>query len=310
MTDKIDYTEVVVCLCDGEYHNGVAALANSLAKSEFKGLIHVGYRGRLPPWVRQLEAISEKSFYVTKEIVLHFKRVDIDMHLGYYKPFFIKETFDIYSNTQKIYYFDADIITSAPWVLFSNWLEKGVCLCLDSAFHFLHHNHPWRKDWRRLAAADELVVNNTNHYFNSGFIGLERESILLIDRWIFVTKKYIEKGGNIDSFSKDAFSSFKGDQDLLNAAITISPEIDISIMGKEGMGFTHPATVMMHAIGHVKPWNNKFLIHLIISGRKPNIPEQTFFSYCKYPICIFSPFLYNIKKLDLVSASFLGRFLG
>ncbi len=304
------YKEIVVCLFDGEYHFGVAALANSLAKIKFEGLINAGYRGPLPDWINQLEAIGDNYFYLTKEIVIHFKQVNTEMHLGYFKPYFLKETIDTYTSTQKFYYFDADIIVNSPWSLYSNWLEKGACLCLDVSFHFLHHTHPWRKDWRRLAPVDEKLFNNTNHYFNSGFMGVERESVALIDRWIYFTEKYIEMGGNINCFVKDTYSSFKGDQDLLNAAVTISSDIEISIMGKEAMGFTLPATIMIHAIGEDKPWNNWFLKQLIKSGRKPGFADQNFFSYCKYPINIFSPYNYRIKKLDLLSASFFGRILG
>ncbi|MCW3091612.1 MAG: hypothetical protein JWP81_2681 [Ferruginibacter sp.] len=310
MAHEISYAEIVICLFDGDYKLGVAALANSLVKSQFKGLINVGYRGDLPFWVEQLESIENDSFLLAKEIVIKFEKVYTEMHLGYYKPYFIKQTMDEYTATQKFYFFDADIIVYAPWTLYSKWLEKGVCLCLDNAFHFLHYNHPWRKDWRSLDKSPEKQFNDTNYYFNSGFIGLERESISLIDKWIYFTEIYIQMGGNINVFVKDAYSSFKGDQDLLNAAITTSNGIEISIVGKEGMGFTQPATIMMHAIGDNKPWNTRFFNQLIKSGHKPNKAEQTFFYFCKSPINIFSPFTYKMKKIDLLSASVLGRFIG
>jgi lipopolysaccharide biosynthesis glycosyltransferase len=304
------FEEIAVCLFDGDYDLGVAAFANSLVKSNFKGLVYIGCRGILPVWVNQLKALGETSYSLSENIVIRFKEVDTEMHLGYYKPYFIKETFNNYKDTNKVFYFDADITINSPWTLFSNWLEKGACLCLDNAFHFLYHSHPWRKDWRRLAAVDKGMWNDTNYYFNSGFIGIERESIVLLDRWIDFTEKYIEMGGNISLFAKESYSSFKGDQDLLNAAVTISPDIAISIMGKEAMGFTLPATIMTHAIGDIKPWNKGFTRHLIRFGRKPNFGEKTFFLFCKYPICIFTKSEYKLKKLDLLIASFFGRFFG
>ncbi len=305
----IYYKEIIICLFDKEYHYGIAALANSLAASNFNGLVNVGYRGTLPFWVKQLKSIGE-HYYLTTDIIIHFRLLDTEMHLGYYKPFFIKETIDTHTTTDKFYFFDADIVIKAPWSLFSNWLDKGVCICLDSNFHFLHHNHPWRKDWRKLAEVDEKLLNNTHHYFNSGFLGIERHSIDLIKRWILFTEKYRETGGDVNQFEKAPYSSFKGDQDLLNAAITTSADIEISIMGKEGMGFTYPATIMEHAVGDFKPWNKNFLTQLIKVGRKPNMADHAYFSFCNYPICIFPRHSYRLKKLKLLTASILGRFLG
>lgn len=304
------YTEIIICLFDKEYHYGIAALANSLVASNFNGLINVGFRGRLPSWVSQLKTIGDNYFYLTTDIIIHFNQLDTDMHLGYYKPFFIKETMDTYKTTDKFYYFDADILIRAPWHIFSSWLDKGVCICLDSNFHFLHHNHPWRKDWRKLVEVHEKLLNNTHYYFNSGFLGIERQSIDLIKRWIHFTVKYKETGGDVNQFEKAPYSSFKGDQDLLNAAITTSADIEISIMGKEGMGFTYPATIMEHAVGDDKPWNKSFLGQLITIGRKPSMADQAYFSFCKYPICIFPVHRYRFKKLKLLTASILGRFLG
>ena len=302
--------EIIVCLFDGDFHMGFAALANSLVQSGYKGLINAGYRGSLPLWVNQLKSLGDNHFCLAAGIIIHFNKVDTEMHLGYFKPFFIKETFNSYPAASKIFFFDTDIIINAPWSFFSKWLDKGICLCLDGAFHFLHTTHPWRKDWKLLANAEETSYNKTHYYFNSGFIATERESINLIDKWADLTKKYIRAGGNVDFFSKDAYISVKGDQDLLNAAITVSTDIEINIMGKEGMGFTLPATSMYHAIGFAKPWNKSFLGHLIKSGQKPTLPDQKYFTFCKYPICIFPPFVFRIKKLDLLSASVFGRFLG
>lgn len=310
MVDEVSYKEIVLSLFDRGYHYGCAALANSLVEAKFEGLLFIGYRGKLPPWTDQLEAIDEDHFYLTKKIVIRFREVLSIMNMGYYKPYILKEAIDIYPNTQKFYFFDADIMVKAPWSLYSSWLEKGVCLCLDNAFHFLPFSHPWRKAWRKVANVADDRLNCTNHYFNSGFIGIERGSSALIDRWIYFTEKYISMGGNIDSFSKETYSSFKGDQDLLNAAITISSDIGINEMGTEGMGFTLPATMMIHAIGETKPWNKIFLKKLIKIGHRPNYAEKVYFTHCKYPIRIFSPFTFRLKKLDLLISSFLGRFIG
>lgn len=309
MISTMDYNETVVCVFDKDFDMGFGALCNSLVKSGFKGLINAGYRGALPSWISQVKKIDEENYFLNDDIVIHLTMVDTDMHLGYYKPYFIKQTFDNYPSTKKLFYFDVDIVVKAPWHIFSNWLEEGACVCLDSAFHYVHHNHPWRKDWRRALNLDEALHNNTNQYFNSGFLGVERSSIVLIDRWILFTEKYIEMGGNKYAFVKEVSSSFKGDQDLLNAAITNSADIEFSVMGTEAMGFTLPATVMLHAIGVRKPWNKRYISHLIKIGQPPNMAEKAFFSFSQYPISLFSTATYKMKRLEIRLASMMGRFL-
>lgn len=50
MLEKWDAPEeIIVCLYDGKYHFGLAALVNSLVRSNFKGLINTAYRDGLPP---------------------------------------------------------------------------------------------------------------------------------------------------------------------------------------------------------------------------------------------------------------------
>ncbi|CAN5545269.1 hypothetical protein BH11BAC3_BH11BAC3_31640 [soil metagenome] len=311
MNHNKDYEEIVLCLYDQKFHLGVAVLANSLVKSGFKGLIRIGHRDEaLPEWVGQLEFIGEGCYVLSPGIRLCFTRVNTKMHLGYYKPYFLKEAIDAYSSTNRFYYFDVDIAIKAPWSVFANWLDKDVCLCLDNSFHYLHHKHPWRKEWRKIYEGNEINYNDTSHYYNSGFIGIERNSAVLIDRWILITEKFKMMGGNMQAFIKDAFISFKGDQDILNAAITVSADVEISTMGREGMGFTLPASLMWHAIGDVKPWDKLFLFRLISLGQGPSMAERMYFNYCKFPIRVFKPLTFKIKMFDLRGAALLGRFIG
>lgn len=306
----VGHDEIVVCLYDGDYHLGVAALANSLVKSNFNGLINTAYRGPLPPWVKQLKAVDENTFCLTNNIIIHFEKVETEIHLAYYKPYFIKETFAKYPEADKIFYFDVDIVVSAPWSFFSNWLEEDVCLCLDNSYEYVHNNHPWRKDWKRLAKVDDFFYSPVTAYVNSGFIGIRRKSMALLDKWIELTKRFEEIGGNLKEVNQNGKSSYKGDQDLLNAAITVSPEIELSLIGKEGMGFTQPAYLMSHAVSKVKPWKKNFLKFLIETGHKPSHSEKDFFNYCKYPIKLFSQFGFFLKRSNLILAKFFGRYIG
>jgi hypothetical protein len=305
-TDK----EIIVCLYYGEYHYGVAALANSLVASNFTGLIHIGYQGVLPPWVKQLRSIDESTFYITKDVIIKFEAVETEMNLAFYKPFFIKQTFDNLPSANKIYYFDVDIVINASWSFFSKWLDNHVCLCLDNAFEYVHDNHPWRKDWKRLANVEDNFSNPETAYVNSGFIGISRTNLHLVDKWIDLTNKFQELGGSLKVFFQDGHLSYKGDQDLLNAAITVCPAIKLSLIGKEGMGFKQPEYLMTHALSKNKPWDKNFLKHLVKYGHKPSFPEKNFFNYCKYPINLFSKNRFRIKKFDLFLASLFGRYFG
>ena len=93
MPEKIsDEDEIIVCLYDGKYHYGVAALANSLVMSNFKGILNIAYSDFLPFWINQLQARDRCSYYLTNDIIIYFERVEPNMHLAYYKPYFIKHT--------------------------------------------------------------------------------------------------------------------------------------------------------------------------------------------------------------------------
>ncbi|MEO6719211.1 MAG: hypothetical protein ABIN67_02555 [Ferruginibacter sp.] len=307
---KIGVDELIVCLYDGHYHFGVAALVNSLVKSNFKGFIHIGYRGVLPPWVKQLQMIDDSSFFVTNDVVIHFEMIDTDINLAFYKPYFIAKTFRDHSLLNRVFYFDVDIVVNAPWSFFSSWLEDEVCLCLDSNYEYVHSNHPWRKDWKKLANVDTNFCNTETAYVNSGFIGITKHSMPLIEKWMMLTDKFAELGGSLKKFFQDGHISYKGDQDLLNAAITVSPNIKLSLIGKEGMGFTQPAYLMTHATSKDKPWDKNFVRNLFKYGKKPSFSEKNFFNYCKYPINLFPAATLLTKKINLFLATVLGRLIG
>ncbi|MEO6549466.1 MAG: hypothetical protein ABIN94_15795 [Ferruginibacter sp.] len=311
MPDKEnDLNEAIVCLFDGHYHLGLAALVNSLVKSNFKGFINTAYRGELPPWLNQLQSTGNNSYRVTKDVTIHFDLVDTVMNLAFYKPYFIAKTFQDYPLANRLFYFDVDIVVNAPWAFFSNWLDGHVCLCLDSSYEYVHSNHPWRRDWKKLANVEDGFNNPETAYVNSGFIGITRKNIYLVQKWILLTDKFAELGGSVKEFFQDGHMSYKGDQDLLNAAITVSPEIELSLIGKEGMGFTQPAYLMTHAVAKDKPWNKNFISHLFRIGQKPSFSERNFFNYCETPIALFSSAVLRVKNINLFLATFLGRFIG
>lgn len=299
--------EIVTTLFEGHYEKGVGALVNSLVQSSFKGIIYIGYRGNLPTWVNQLQK-SDQNFKIGNDVELVFELLNVDMHFGYYKPSFMRKLIQENPSVTNIYYFDPDIVVSAPWSFISNWTNIGVALCLDNCFPFVHHNHPWRKEWQNLA--NDQSKCELNYYANSGFIGINKNSFALLDRWISLTEKYRANDGDVSKFEKEGHRAFKGDQDLLNAAMTISPDISFSIIGSEGMGFTDPAYLMAHAVETTKPWKNNFIKQLAVNGFKPSTAAKMFFNYCQYPIAIYSKTQLRMKRMDIKLASVIGRLIG
>lgn len=299
---------IVVTLYEGSYHYGVAGFINSLKVSGFRGLVRVGYKGSLPPWISHLKKKGDNLYELDSDIEVNFQPLNPDMHFGYYKPTFMKETFDQYSEAERVYYFDPDIVVMAPWNFYHQWVDRGVALCLDNCFAFTHHNHPWRQDWKNLVPGS--TENKIDYYVNSGFVGLHRKDIALAERWISCTQKYRENGGDLSQFEKEGHRAFKGDQDLLNAVLTTSPDLKYSVIGTEGMGFTFPAYLMVHAVGGYKPWNTNFLNHVLVNGIKPDVGARAFWKFYDNPIRPYSGFTLMRKKLALKVASIIGRFAG
>lgn len=300
--------EAVVTLYEGHYHFGVAALTNSLIKSGFTGLLCIGYKGGLPSWINQFTKIYDDTFCYNDIITIKFISLDSYMHFGYYKPQFLKDMLFQFPSIQKIYYFDPDIVINAPWSFLSSWVDSGITLCLDSSFPFIHHNHPWRKEWLELS--NSVLINHCDYYINSGFIGINRSDIILLDRWIDITFKYKNRGGNVTKFEKDAHRAFKGDQDLLNAVMMVSPDLTFSIIGQEGMGFIQPAYLMSHAVDAVKPWNKNYLIYLFKYGSSPNMADKYYLNFSNSPIKVYNYYVFTMKRFNIKLASILGRIFG
>jgi hypothetical protein len=309
-TNFMEYQNIVVTLYEGHYHYGVAALINSLKASGFRGLVRVGYRGDLPPWTSQLRKIDDSTFALDDDLAVSFLKLTPGIHFGYYKPTFLKDTFEKYPSAQKAYYFDPDIVVIAPWTFYTSWTDAGVALCFDNCFPFVHRNHPWRTDWKNLSGDPSSELNPIDYYVNSGFIGMNRSETLILDRWIQFTDNYKNIGGDLSLFEKDAHRSFKGDQDILNAAITVSPDIRFSVIGSEGMGFAYPAYLMAHAIGNIKPWKLRFIRQALFKGIKPSLQAKSFFIYANYPIRIYGGAAFFYKKISMKIAVFIGRFWG
>ena len=298
--------QIITTLYEGHYHLGVAALINSLVSASFEGVIYIGYRGELPYWTSQLKK-GASGYSVSEQIDIVFEPIETSMHFGYYKPYFLQSVFLKFPDARKAYYFDPDIVVTGPWSFFSSWTDTGVALCLDSNFAYVHPNHPWRKEWRRLADAEDNIGYNVDFYVNSGFIGLNRQHETVLDKWIQLTEKYRHEGGDLSQFQKAEYRAFKGDQDLLNATITVLPNVSFSVIGKEGMGFSGTTPFMAHATNAAKPWKKNFL-QSSMQGVPPALAEKAYWDFANHPVKLFSSARLKQKLLSIKIASLISRF--
>ena len=88
--------KTVACtVCSGNYHYGVAALANSLHAVGYVGNFWIGYQGDLPPWVTDpINKEGYSQYSVTPNFKLQFIRLPTDMFISKYKPFLMRRVFE------------------------------------------------------------------------------------------------------------------------------------------------------------------------------------------------------------------------
>lgn len=307
------FSYIVTTLYENHYDYGVGGLLNSLVKANFEGIFCVGYKGKLPFWINQLKKSEEfpDLYQVTEKIYLRFDLLDnIGMHFGYYKPYYLQKMAELYPDAKGWFYFDPDIVVLGNWSFFENWLKSGVSLCQDSNYTLLHWNHPWRNIWRKDFAEYYKGVNeNLNIYINSGFIGINKENFEIVTRWIAINEKYKKLGNPIAFFNKgDGMGAYKGDQDVLNAVITLSPDLKLSIIGKEGMAFDFPHALMAHAIDSsgIKPWKRKYIKNSLL-GNKISVTDELFLNFCSNPIEIYGSFSLKKRKFFLILSKIINR---
>lgn len=315
--------EIICTLYEGDFHNGVAALANSLQKSGFRGALLVGYRGELPDWCKPLRdsSINDKLTVRTLEVQslrIHFTRVDTDYHLTNFKPDFMLIAAELFPAAKSFYYFDPDIVLTTEWSFYQTWIDFGVALCEDINSP-IGKNHPQRMTWRRYFREHGYTLTSRgSSYVNGGFIGLRRDKLDFVEQWKGIQKAMAPAIGGLSrsSIGKNStprpeirdpvYAFWKTDQDALNATVESYHE-ECSIIGKEAMAFKQGDKIMAHAQGRYKPWSKAY-VHATFSGRPPSIAEKEYWKHVSQPIPLVSPLKLMLKKLTLGMCSFIGRF--
>jgi hypothetical protein len=297
-------------LYSGHYHFGVGALANSLYRSGFRGRICVGYEPPLPPWAASARQVGEKAVLeVDSGFAIEFIRWPSRRNLSLEKARFLLHVLDeAASDALGVLHFDADVVVKASWSFFESWLEQGVALCLDACYPLVPTLHPWRREWRELAAAEGNVFRNLEYYVNSGFVGVPRQHREFARCWADLIDRYVSQTSRMPNQVKfnPRERAFTGDQDMLNAAM-MATDVPLSIIGQDAMDFTPGGYLMSHALDEPKPWQRNFLLSAL-SGRPPVVAEKAYWQYADFPIRLFTPLRMALTKAGLRTASAMGRF--
>ncbi|WP_423149081.1 hypothetical protein [Rubrolithibacter danxiaensis] len=286
---------IAFTLFEGDYEYGVGVWINSLIDNAFVGRIVVGYRNALPFWINQLEK-NEDNYYSIKrfsEIQLEFRRIDFNHHLRYYKPFLFEELLEEYPDAN-IYYFDPDITVIGDWQFFEEWIEYGVCLCLDDCYSIMPFSHPHKQKWLKLFPVNPENINyRYDYYINSGFVGANKNHESLIKEWKKFILHLISHSHNLKKFGPTQgrfkksirLEDIGGDQDILNAVLCAN-KTEVSLIGREGMGFIPGEYLMMHNTG-IKTWRKNFLKEFIRKGIRVSSSDKSYLHYSFCPINIY-----------------------
>ena len=300
----------VCTLFEGDYHLGVGALANSLHRFGFRGIMHVGYRGSLPSWMVGEKANPGSIASVPCGLSFRFHELDTPWHLTNYKPLFIKRAFDSDPTIDAIFYFDPDIVIKCQWTYYEEWVQAGIALVEEIATGGMPYNHPIRRRWLEVAKTLNIRCHPVfSQYFNAGFIGLNRSCEHYLDVWgaiiSFLPKYGVDLSRFMQSNRPDPFTS--ADQDALNI-VAMAAEPHLSTMGPEGMDFVPGGFTMSHAVGP-KPWRKNYLLSAF-NGMKPSLADKAFWDNTEAPIRVFSESQIFWRRFTLQLANLIGRFYG
>jgi len=315
---------VICTLFEGNYHLGLIGLINSLYKQGYRGVIYAGFRGVMPKWANQATENTKFNWQgsqilkIAEGLDLFFLPLVTKNDLTNYKPDFMISILDgPETSAPGIFYFDPDIVVSAPWSYFDEWIDCGVAVCEDVNSP-IPANHPRRTAWRQYFGGHGISLSfKDSIYVNGGFIGITKKDYGFLFLWKTIQELMALKIGGLNRsiFSKIPLSEVdrgphapfsKTDQDAMNATIEAWND-KISYVGQEGMGFKSGEAQMTHAIGTSKPWQNNYLINSLC-GNPPRKVDREFWNAVNGPIKGFSTIKTIIRKMNIMIAVFIGRF--
>jgi hypothetical protein len=291
----------VALLAEPRVYPGLAAAINSLVRHGFGGTVWVGFRGARPEWAPGEDDRAIEVAACSVRLV----QLDIRRSFTFHKPAFLRQVLETLSPTcDAVVYLDTDVVVNRAWTFFAAWLEYGVALVEDVPGHSVGADHPERLAWIEwLESLGLTATRRLGRSFNAGFLGLPRSQAALLERWALIADAAEAATAVRGSayYLGDAASTaaatalpprvqaiveheFHHDQDALNMAL-MACDVPISAFGPDGMGFTSTWNVpLAHAAGPVKPWDKRFLEHLLRQGRGPTLADVVWWRYADGPL--------------------------
>ncbi len=310
-------------LFEHHYHLGAAVLVNSLVRAGFNGTVYAGFRGPLPPWAEakaKVKGENQWEMTVTPEVRIVFLALQTTAHFTNFKPDFLLQVERIAGpETEAVIYCDPDIVVTTNWTYIEEWLTCGVALCEDVNSP-LSENHPRRVGWRRFFKPFRFDLTFRGSAFaNGGFVGLLWEHRQFLVTWQTLMAHVATELGGLDVVGIGGGRKLQGqygfadcfhntDQDALNATVQARPEIPISFLGPQTMGFVAGKALLPHALGAAKPWRRRY-IREALGGIAPATVDKAFWSCTEGPIRPFSQVELFWKRVQLTVGAALGRFI-
>ncbi|UCH71513.1 MAG: hypothetical protein JSW62_03695 [Thermoplasmatales archaeon] len=302
----------ICTLFEGHYHFGVGVLVNSLYKNGFRGIVWAGYRGKLPPWAKPLRSCKEyKEFTIAEECIVRFIHLNTELHLTNYKASFMIDILNRYQKeVESIFYFDPDIVIKCPWSFYEKWISYGVALCQDNCYYNMPSNHPLKMAWKEFA--DNLgykASRQLEYYINAGFIGLKKEDLQILLIWKRLLNELQKENINLIHLKAGRRNEkfHNPDQDMLNLTLMLT-EQSLSVIGPEGMDFKPAGYTMSHAASPPKPWRKNYILRAL-NGEAPVLADKEYWKNTQWPIKLFSEQKLYYKKISLLFAIAIGRFI-
>lgn len=302
---------ITLCtLFEGNYHYGVAGLANSLIAAGYTGDLWVGYRGALPRWVLDAPGFDPAvgHFQAAASLRLRFVPLDTPLHFTYYKPTFIADLLAQDPQLDTVAYIDPDIVVKCDWASLAGWfLDGGIALCEDVNFRF-PARHPKRLLWREHFAPHGFHEQRPlERYFNAGFIGVPRAGVAFLDLWRRVCDIVVAHNGpNLLKVGGGAALFNSTDQDAMNFSLTACTD-QLNTVGPEGMDFAVGGYYLSHAIGSAKPWHGGH-IRRALQGFPPSPAVKAYFQFANHPVRAYSDSEIAGQQRAVRLAAAIGRF--
>ena len=310
----------VCTLFEGNYHLGVAVLVNSLARAGFTGTVRAGFRGPLPPWAGAAKPIDATNWElaVPSGPGVVFTQLATGAHFTNFKPELMLGILE-HSPAEAVFYFDPDVVVNTTWLYLEEWLSCGIAVC-DDVNSPVAENHPRRVGWRRFfAPLGYKLHHRTSCYANAGVVGVAREHRRWLEVWREMQAAASASLGGTDVAGIGGGRSLEGaygfadcfrqpDQDTLNAALEACPEIPVSFLGKQAMGFDAGRPALPHAIGPRKPWTRRF-IREALQGRAPAGVDKCFWECAAGPLHPYTPAQVARQRGRVRLGAALGRLI-